>query len=546
MILNLIERALSLGCGVSLSQVVASARHLELCRQHEAVFDRFGVGTDEGVALRAGSLTMTRLLNTLPEREAIEQARLVVTTGGINSVDSLYRASVQYLGEAIIAAADECLPEEAKALAEEWKMAEAERQIQIAQRLYWIFRHQKQEAHGDLTMEVIRQKMERHLSDHSQPAHYLPKLYGAWDGKTSLANCVGTSEMLTAFGRRANARTLAVSPTRFSGGELRRVRKIIRSEVAADLETRGLGDADASFAESMAASVWEGHLGDRDNFHVATAFELRDQRWILVDPYDLVWGVFPEVWSVNEIFQTLEKYQLVLPGLSLVGHDQGIVRAALEAKLAEARDLVDRSRRIEAEMNERVRNVMDLVDFIADPERDDLDVFMRYDLMEKGKGDEWDLMAQRLTNSEFRNYVAMTLTLGDETLSLRPMIDPSFLPARIKVWLTAFHATATNLLRNQLQEAGQLIHAACEFALPEYHLALSVLNSLNLDTRLVRDTEFHRFAMENGVDQLTLYNAMPELKSGDTAIGRAAQQTLEALPFLHPLCLQRVHWYSGI
>jgi len=531
-LLKLIEKALVLGCGGSLERLVTSQRFSEVLAVQESLHEKFGSKTNKGIGLRAGHLNMVRLLNTLPEREALSQAR---SLSPVNSFNATNRTLVQTLGETIVSAADECLPDEAIALAAEWRKANVNRQIAIAQELYWLFRHQKQEAHGDLSMELVRKQMSRKFDEKHDDRNVLPRLYGKWDATSSLANCLGVCQMLVAFARRAGARVMTVSPLCSSNDGIDRARAVVRDEIVADLRARDLGDADSGFAEGIKASYYEEVIRGDSNFHVTVAYELCDGRWILVDPYDLVWGIFSPEWNLPAICQKLEKYQLVLPGLNLISHDHGQAQCRIDDLVREARALIERSRRIGAEIAKRVETIADLIDYIAESE--DLDVFLRYDAAERRE------KPVVLPNADIRQYAAIRLMLGDDFLSLGAMMDPELLPKKIKMWITAFHATAANLIKNRLQEDGELIHSACEFSLPEFNLALSVLNSLSFGFG-EKPADLERFFVDHSADQLSLNNVLVgSRRNRDQTLAQAAVQTLQALPFLHPLCRQKLDWF---
>ncbi len=536
MLMKLIERMLVVGCGKSLVEVVSSERFGKIVKQHASIHKRFGPRTRKGIALRAGHLQMMRLINTRSEKEAIREARLVPADA---SFDANIRSLIQITGESLVAAAGDCLPDTALALAVEWKRANPDRRFEIARELYWMFRHERQASKGDLSMAVIWEKMDRRLlrqRAEREDKAILPRLYGKWDAISSVANCQGVCQMLVAFARKAGARVVALSPIRSSLDELCRARSTVRNEVDTDLKARGLTNADAGFAEGIKASYFEDDFQEEANFHITVAIEICDDRWVLVDPYHLVWGEFSPQWDLPEVYRKLEKYQAVLPGLNILSHDHGQARCKVDQLAREARALVERSREIEEAIKEKVRTLTDLIEFIAGS--DDLDVYMKYEAIERG------MEPMDLSSPQFRLGVASLLVFGVEDVfpSLSRLLNPAELSKAIKLWITAFHATALNLLKNNLQEAGELIHPACEFYLPEYGIALSALNSLTCGL-IEYPKDMRRFFVDHTADQISLSNALlTPIQQQDLGLARVATQTLQALPFVHPICKQKLGW----
>lgn len=527
MILDAIEWALKAGCNSSLVEVIRSEDFQLLANVCANLEGRFPPHTDEGVALRTGHLNMGRLLNTLPEAEAISQARKGAAIKNASD-DNLLRVLVFCLGQALVKAAQNCLPPDILDLASQWKTASADQQINIARQLFFAFRCKTQEAEGTLTMEVVREKMERKLAEVDDERNVLPVLYGMWDKEKCLANCQGKTQMFIAFGRLAGARALCVSPVRHCRNELREYRERMYQEMIADLRQRNLEDADAEMAESILASRVEKHLESGEEFHVGAALELRDGRWVLIDPHGLAWGVFPDTWDLSNTCRILEKYALVLPGLQLIKYDGGRSKQVLDQRLEEGRGLIERSRKMEKIIQTKVKELMDLADVVADSE--DFDILMGNEMAEEG------LDPPDLSHHEMRHYAAMMLVFGDRESQMREletmMADRNFdyLGTHIRKWLTFYHVSAVNLFGNQLNDQGKLLHPVCEFGLPEYHIAISVVNSLT--QRIGHQTSAaHRFFLDNSFDQVSLYNAL-----SDREVGQAAELTLKALPFVHSSC----------
>jgi hypothetical protein len=525
MILDAIGYALKVGCKSSLVEAISSGRFQQLAKVYANLEERFPPDTDEGIALRAGHLNMGKLLNTLPEAEAVLQAKTCVSTAGAGTD---LRALVHCLGGSLVEAAEKCLPPPILELAQKWKTSDSDQQIEIARQLYFEFRSGTQGAHGPLTMQSVHEKMDRKLNEVHDEQSVLPGLYGMWDKEKCNANCQGKTQMLAAFGRLAGTRVLCASPIDHSRRGLEGARETMVREVIADLSQRGLEDADAEMAEGIRASRIEEHLNFEESFHIGVALELCDGRWILLDPHGLAWGVFPDVWELGNTYRTLEKYSAVLPGLQLIRHDHGRMEAILEQRLNEGRDLLLRSRKMEAHLKANGKSIMDLVDAVKDS--DDMDILLRNEELEKGT----QLIPASLSSDpEMRNYIALVLVLGgeDKLWNIGAMLDPGFFKKRTRSWITFYHASAMNLFGNQLNDEGKLVHEVCEFGLPEYHIAMSAINSLAGRFGGRPASDVHRFFLDYSFDQVSLHNAL-----SDREVGQAAAQALKALPFVHTLC----------
>lgn len=518
MILDAIEWGLKIGCKSSLVEMLQSKGFSRLMADYANLETRFSPDTDEGIALRAGHLNMGRLFNTLPEADAIEEAKSCAKVSG-SSGD--FSVMVRCFGEALVKTAAECLPPDIMAMAREWKATDSSRQIEIARQLYSAFRSETQESAGGITMQSARKRIERKLRKKDDERNILPALYGTWDKKTCLANCQGKMQMLTAFGRLAGARVLCAGSIRQSRRELEEFRRTLIGEIVADLRARGLEDADAGLSESIAASQVESSAELEESFHVCVALELRDGRWVLIDPHGMAWGVLSDVWDLGNTYRILSKYAVVLPGLQIIRHDHGESKRVLEYKLGEARDLLSRSKRMEETIRASATSVMDLIDAIVASE--DLDILMRNERAEAG------CESFNLSNPIVRRYAVTVLVMGGgkKMWDIGRMIDPNFLEARIRSWVTFYHANAANLFKDQLSDQGKLLHPVCEFGMPEYHIAIAAINSLTWRFGR-RPSIVVKFFLDYSFDQVSLHNAL-----FDSEIGQAAARTLKALPFVH-------------
>jgi hypothetical protein len=517
--LSVFEYVFIHGCGLQLADVLRSTRFQLFEAQTLRLMEDFPADTDQGVALRAGYQVFGQLINTFPESEALRLASSIPSTFGHGRE---FRPLLQLLGEAIVAEATNCLTDKIKEAAEEWCSASVDRQIQICDWLYHELRSENQGELGKmLTPEMVMEKTCERLSrKDSEPANYLPKLYGPWH-KENPANCQGKTQMLVAFARLAGARVLAVHPLEDCRQLLEKVRYAMVDEAVRDCQARNL-QMDSGMAESFLAHQMEKMQRFKQEFHLAVAIELKDGRWALLDPHGMSWGVFPEIWEVPQIAQQIEKYAQVLPGMCVSGHDHGVSAQQMEERWAVGLDQLERSRRMEDKIHQQVINMVELMDLLA--ESDDLSEFIRLTYAEQGQ-DASDFIKDPLV---LKTY-AMLCVFGENVESpFEASMQPGFLETTIDSWLTTYHVNAVNLFLDQLTESGQLLHPVCDFALPEYSLAVGAINSASLDINVRED----RFFPDYSWDQTTLHNAI--VQRGDWELARVARKTAASLRFVHP------------
>lgn len=527
-ILEAIEKIFCVGCGLEMQPVMMTERFAALAEHNRQLFNRFGENTQLGIALRAGHLVMGQLLNCFPEKEAIQIAKKSTHPLG-HGVE--LRPLIQILGESIVAAAKQCLPPEVLVLAQEWKTATAERQIEIARELFFLFRSKSQGQEHEIqttekSMERIYDKLRERASRNQRVDDILPLLYGHWN-ENCPANCQGKSQMLTAFGRLAGAKVMTVDPLSCGFERLARVRSRLIEAISRDLRDRGLEQADDSLNEGRFGDQLEMLAGDAfRGFHVSVALELCDGRWILIDPHGLVWGVFSKIWGMNRVWKLLKKYGAVIPGLQLIRNDGGESEAKIEARFNESLQIIEQSRKLEQIIREQdVKMLGDLIRIVQESDDFDLLIKMHH---EQGGNPAPDY----LKIPEARELAVMEMISGglDNLMSLSRMLDPEFCRQQIGEWLTFYHCIAANHLSNQLANTGEIMHPVAEFsANPEYHLAISAINSM-----LIRiNGESQQFFVDYAFDQLTLRNALLQLHGERPDIGRAAAAALYFLPFVH-------------
>ncbi len=142
---------------------------------------------------------------------------------------------------------------------------------------------------------------------------------------------------------------------------------------------------------------------------------------------------------------------------------------------------------------------------------------------------------------EVSRFVATKMIAGESAAETVRFValsktDPTLIRKKIGSILTFYHALAMECAKNQLTDAGKLIHPECEFALAEYNIAVSAINSIIPETTI----ESQHFFLNYTFNQMSLFNSLSEFRpkswrDNDPKIAIAAAQALEVMPFVHPL-----------
>lgn len=535
--INTIARCFKEGCGISFEEAVSSQRFAEILSKESFLLDEFPATIDEGVALRTDLLKMGVLLNTLSDKQAISEARRL----SLDYVPDFHsRAIVRLLGEHIIKAADDCLPDGIGELEKEWKSGDAEVQLRVAHSLFDLFVSDFQKAPGNEFLDWSA--ADRHIQHETyynmehDDHRVLPKTYGKWDGGDA-PNCQGKAQMLLAFAKRVGARALCVNTITSTGVVKNIWRDVAAKIIRQDLRDRNIPNIDPTFLESIEAFAFVRSFERTipDFFHVGVVLEMCDGRWVLLDPHALTWGVLPSAYEMGKVDHLLTKYGPVHPGLSFQAHDRQTSALLFNERVGELQRLLQRSRDLEKVLRD-APNVLEA--FKAFQKIGEVEFII-----------EQEGLQEQMQHPDMREWFAHTLFFGDRLSILEAAFDPEFLSRRIGSLTTYHHCQAMNLFKDQVTLGGQLIHPECEFALPEYTIAMSMINSLSItDGTTPATTEFF---LNNDFGQISLYNAMIEgmpnspwrTRERNPELAVAAVRTLSALPFMHSTCRDRINRY---
>lgn len=531
-----IERVLKLGCGKDLKKVLRSKHYDTLMKLSGSLFERHPAKSDTGIALRAGHLEFGRLINTLDERTALSVAKDVRPTFGQGLE---LRPLIQIVGESLVRSARECLTEEMKGLAIEWKSSSAERQIEIAREMFTTLRSVGQDSKGDLSVESAWTSVRSsHEANSYSEEKVLPRQYGLWNPATNVANCQGKTQMLVAFARLAKARVVTLHPIQDSKQTERKIRSIVFKIVTDDLIRRNITEIDETFQGSLQGFVIDNEFKEsQEFFHVCVAIEIRDGRWVLIDPHGLNFGVFPNEWDMPSIANTLERYKEVLPGLSMMATDKDRHMEIVESARTNVIDLMNRSRRLEEALSDAT-SPADIANALV--ETGEL-----WLIMKRLCGESEEAIEKVRANKVLTEYVSLSISIGTDIMEsmiagMSGMEGVSrYMRKRKHVALSTYHCIAMNESR-EWSERGDILHPRCEINNAEYSVAIAAINSL-----VNRGKGVNRFFLEHSFDQTTLHNALSEFWRGwndeqDKEVGMVAARLLQSLPFRHPLCSRRL------
>jgi len=516
------------GCGTTLQAVVASGDYQRILEEEYAL-DKLEPTTLLGTAWRIGVIAMNILLNLYSgEDEIMETASRYPT---VEKPSAEIRALTRMLGKHLIQAADSCLPDEAKVLANEWRSASVDRQIEICSTLMRLFQSKDQGEVGyvaeNATLTAADERSSRVFRRMRQGREsVLPTLYGTWNQEDCVANCQGKSQMLTAFAQRAGANVVTINTAISAGEAIRRFVKPIQQAISYDLIQRGLFGVDSGVQEGMLHAL-QMDLVDQLNetFHMGVALELSDGTWFMLDPNGRSYGVISDASDLTGIHQKITTYRHVLPGLSFQTNDKGELSTKLKPFEEEAYTFLRRSREVEVEFT-KVTTLLELVRYLQDsPDLALFSDFLGVDYSQvQTEVRQLFVMAIALNCDPFDAPLAMIMQSGDQ----------EFLTHRKQSWLTLFHAAALHRFTKTSNKA-EFIHPVFDVSLTEWSLAVSALNTVAYDIEPDQAIGSNITLAGLSADQTTLNNILRVRRFVAEPLARAAHQALESYAIRHPI-----------
>lgn len=516
------------GCGTTLQDVVASDDYQRILEEERAL-DKIETSTLLGTAWRIGVIAMNTLLNMYSgEREIMGAAEKYPT---IEKPSAEIRALTRMLGKHLIQAADSCLPDEAKVLADEWRSASVDRQIEICSTLMRMFQSKDQGEVGyvaeNATLTAADERSSRVFRRMRQGREsVLPTLYGTWNQEDCVANCQGKSQMLTAFAQRAGANVVTINTAISAGEAIRRFVKPIQQAISYDLIQRGLFGVDSGVQEGVLHAMQMDIVNQlNETFHMGVALELSDGTWFMLDPNGRSYGVISHASNLAGIHQKITTYSHVLPGLSFQTNDQGELSAKLKPFEEEAYAFLRRSREVEVELT-KVTTLHELVRYLQDSP--DLALFSDFLGVDYSQVEteirQLFVMAVALNCDPFEKPLAILMQSGDE----------EFLAKRKQSWLTLFHAATLHRFTKTANMA-EFIHPVFDVSLTEWSLAISALNTVAYDIEPDQAIGSNITLAGLSADQTTLNNILRVRRFVAEPLARAAHQALESYAIRHPI-----------
>jgi hypothetical protein len=372
---------------------------------------------------------------------------------------------VGLLGGLMIEMAMKTLPEEAFELTEKWKNQNSEEQLEILQKLFYLFRSKKQ-IEIPATSEGIGLllEFERKKNVEITYRNYLPCFFNQVE-----PNCLGREMQLSAFMDLANARHYSALIIRsLSEIDCRETLKFIQN-IREDLKKRNI-ENDPAFEKSLemqelAAKI---RLNSEILFHAGIVTQLADKRWAMIDPYGVCWGKLPPEMQVE-----MEKADEFLtshegPVFKLIYTSE--VEKEIAQKKKEAWEWVEKSKKLDSLKNlqlsfeqlvERLTELNVAEEIIESPTFESV----RKDLNERFNDPRVK-----------KNFIKL-------------IVEPLFhrgIKVVIDELITLYHLIAISKFTrwfDNTREKGKIVHPAFEIMKSHYSVGIGVLNNLAVEFR---------------------------------------------------------------
>jgi hypothetical protein len=385
----------------------------------------------------------------------------------------------------------------------------------------------------DVAMQELWKDHGRRRRDSSSAI--LPRLFGKWNRDDHSANCQGKTQMLAAFARLAGARTMAIEPVRTSNSVMNNWRYELLQLIQSDLDDRQFRFPDPELMNGIHGeylSLMRKRLVH--DFHACIALQLRDCRWVMIDPHSLAWGIFPDVWNVAGVDSLLTKYRDVLPGLTVMSHDPDTmvgIKADIDQQIAR---LFEKSRRFEAAL---------LHDRSLDAVKK---IMLEMDILDDVIALTPELDREYMSIPMMKELMIHSIVTGGDPLDVSKMMEFVTNPDKQQKFVdsisTLYHTLAMNTIMNDQINAGNFLHPECFFGNTEYQIAISCINSAT-DNR----SALHRFFLDYSFCLCEYFNAMivPEQWrcQEDRDMAMASVKVCSQMPFKHEQIKRRLEWF---
>jgi len=405
----------------------------------------------------------------------------------------------------------------------------------------------------------------------------LPACYGVFGESRDIPTCFGMSIMLTAFARMTGLNLMLVSPIEVADDLHKEYRGIDATIKLDHLDAvgfkceqyRGKLHATAKESADYRARIYD--------FHYSVAIQLSDGRWVHLDPYMRHFGLFDEDWELQRIFEALEKYQLVLPGLTLMGTDSGSLGRRLVDFMDELKGAIQKAERVMQVIREKPYPLSNIEEYrdIGHTwiEFDDMHDLMWISDILAVLEDTTELSVQHLeqfgTDIKPADTIKLIEFFFEDALLGFPRIDVScdedtyidrlqsyihlfefdadFKQDKITDLILGFLRIVINRWNALMEEIEHtLLDPVMQFSMPEYNIALAAINHArcwtynNVSGRVLLKLSSSQFYWHDAVDLSSGY----QQSDADNPDVLEAEAMLRALPYLHRACMNKLEYLS--
>jgi hypothetical protein len=287
---DVIAATLQMGCGVDLNEITCS--------------DRFQAAVSERARLTDGP-------------------------------DPYLATLVEYVGDALLTAALDCLPKSVAECIGEFSTLDADGQIRLIEKVFEAFREAAglcpkpaEEPAGDDVSFALPEGWLRRFTQEYSAQMVLPRQYGAL-GRACLSKptCLGMCLMLAAFARATGSPFLMVNPLRDANRIIIETRGQLGQSILDHLDQVGTERNDFRAAMLRDVAKAEAIGGSVEDFHYSVVIRVADGRWIQLDPYMGKWGMLSPVWGMDAIYRRFRESSQSQPGAVLSSDDGGALQA---------------------------------------------------------------------------------------------------------------------------------------------------------------------------------------------------------------------------
>lgn len=404
----------------------------------------------------------------------------------------------------------------------------------------------------------------------------LPASYGVFGQSSTVPTCLGMSIMLVAFARLTGLNTMLVSPIEASDDLHKEYKGVDATAKQEHLDV--LGFECKEYRQKLHTAIQNSvHYGSRVyDFHYSVAIQVCDGRWVHLDPYMRHIGLFDDDWELQRIYDTLDKYQLVLPGLALQSSDGGSLEHRLIDFVEECKRAIAKAERVMQAIDEKpypsscVEQHHDMGYFWI--EFDDTDELVWMSDLLTALDDAVELSTNYLgqfgVDIKPRDVLSLTEFFFEDILLGNPkidvddvdryierllsysdlfLLDDDFRQARIVDLILGFLRIAIDRWNAQMNEIEHtLLDPVMQFSLPEYNIALAVVSHVRCWTdndvsgRVLLKLSSSQFYWHEAVDLSEGY----EQSDAEHHEVLSAESLLENLPHLHRACANKLRYIS--